>query len=212
MSKVRDLSGQRFGRLLVLNRAENTESGQARWVCQCDCGNVKTIRGTHLTTGKIISCGCYNKAVCTKHGMSGTPEYRTYYNMIKRCEYKNDVSYAEYGGRGIRVCPRWRSSFLNFLADMGKRPTDRHSIDRIDVNGNYEPSNCRWAVVETQEHNKRVRKDSPVGVRGVVQSPNGNFIAQIYADGKSHRIGTYSSLEIATQERHFAENKYWGRG
>lgn len=131
--------------------------------------------------------------------------------MIKRCEYVNDNRYADYGGRGIQVCAEWRNSFEKFYVDMGPKPSDQHSIDRIEVNGNYEPGNCRWAVKETQERNKRPRKDSPVGVRGVVYSKDSDkFVAQIYTNGTTKRIGTYKSLPEAKKARKDAEQKYWG--
>lgn len=211
MAKMNDLTGQRFGRLIVIERGDNSKTGQAYWWCFCDCGEVKQFRGTHLTSGRSTSCGCYSADRAIRHGMHGTPEYRAYYNMIKRCEYKNDNRYADYGGRGIQVCPEWRKSFDKFLADMGPRPSDQHSVDRIDVNGHYEPENCRCAVKETQEHNKRPRKDSPVGVRGVrYNQKNGKYIAQIYVNGRTKRIGTYSTLEDVEAARKEAERKYWG--
>lgn len=210
MAKLIDLSGKRFGRLTVIERGENSKTGQAYWWCFCDCGEVKQFRGTHLTSGRSTSCGCYSHDLSIKHGMHGTPEYKAYYNMIKRCEYENDDRYADYGGRGIQVCPEWRESFQRYLADMGPRPTKRHSIDRIDVNGNYEPSNCRWAIKEIQEHNKRPRKDSPVGIRGVrYDEQSGKYIAQIYVNGKTQRIGTFSSRTDAEKERKEAEQRYW---
>ncbi|MFB0845749.1 AP2 domain-containing protein [Paenibacillus oleatilyticus] len=209
--KVVDLTGMTFGRLTVIERGKNSKTGQAYWWCFCECGEVKQFRGTHLTSGRSTSCGCYSVDRAIKHRMSGTPEYRAYYNMIKRCEYINDHRYMDYGGRGIRVCPEWRESFEQFLADMGPRPTRNHSIDRIDVNGHYEPKNCRWAVKETQEHNKRPRKDSPVGVRGVRHDgQSGKYIAQIYVNGKTRRIGTFITLEEASAARKEAEARFWG--
>lgn len=206
-----NLAGQRFGRLAVISRAENNKTGQAYWFCQCECGTVKKVRGTHLTGNQVVSCGCHAKELNTHHGKYGSPEYRAYYNMIKRCEYQKDISYQDYGGRGIRVCPAWRQSFEQFFRDMGLRPSNRHSLDRINVNGNYEPQNCRWAVVETQERNKRVRKDSPTGVRGVVlNTRTGKYVAQIYSMGKTKRIGTFETLNEALDARQVAEKKYWG--
>jgi hypothetical protein len=207
--KALDLAGQRFGRLTVLARVENNSNGQSYWRCICDCGNHCIVCGAHLRAGASRSCGCSRLAANTVHGMCGTPEYRAYYNMIKRCEYVDDNAFANYGGRGIKVCERWRGSFEAFLADMGRRPSKRHSIDRIDVNGDYGPDNCRWAVVETQERNKRVRRDSPVGVRGVAVSKAGNYIAQIYVEGRMIRIGTYLTIDEARQARRKAEEKYW---
>lgn len=210
MSRLNDLVGKTFGRLIVINRAPNNKTGQAYWYCECECGSMKKVRGTHLTSGRVTSCGCLVKELKTTHGMHGTPEYKAYYNMIKRCEYEGDNRYADYGGRGIKVCTEWRNSFEKFLADMGARPSNRHSIDRIDVDGDYEPSNCRWATIEEQERNKRVRWDSSTGVRGVfLDKKTGKYIAQIYFDGRSKRIGTFDNLEDAETARKEVEEKYW---
>jgi hypothetical protein len=131
--------------------------------------------------------------------------------MIKRCEYENDASYMNYGMRGIKVCAEWRSSFERFISDMGPKPSDEHSIDRIEVDGDYEPGNCRWTSDEDQEHNKRIRWDSLTGNRGVViNQKTGKYIAQIYTRGKNKRIGTFGSLEAAVEARKEAERKYWG--
>lgn len=213
MTKALDLTGQRFGRLAVLRREENSRPGNTMWHCVCDCGTEKVVRGAHLTSGASTSCGCVRIERTTKHGKSVSPEYRAYYNMLKRCYYPADKAYPNYGGRGIQVCQAWRHSFKRFYADMGPRPSARHSVDRINVNGDYAPGNCRWAVAETQEHNKRPRKDSPTGVRGVVQNyVTGRYVAQIYAAGKTRRIGTFASLEEATAARKAAEDKHWNGG
>jgi hypothetical protein len=164
-----------------------------------------------LTSGRSTSCGCYSAELATRHGLHGTSEYRAYYNMIKRCEYKSDVAYADYGGRGIRVCSEWRRSFEQFYEDMGPKPSPEHSIDRIEVNDNYEPANCRWAIPEIQERNKRVRWDSLTGVRGVTLNRNtGKYVVQIYVDGKTKRVGTFGKLDDAAKARKEAEMKYWG--
>lgn len=207
--KLNDLTNQKFGRLTVLERAKNNKTGQAYWFCSCECGKEKTVRGSHLTGGASTSCGCKTLEATTKHGKCRSVEYRAYYNMIKRCEYVNDNRYEDYGGRGIRVCPEWRASFEKFFEDMGPRPSNRYSIDRIDVNGNYEPTNCRWASIETQERNKRVRRDSQTGVRGVVVAENGKYIAQIHSGGKTKRIGTFKVLSTAKDARKKAEKKHW---
>lgn len=211
MTKLKDLTGQTFGRLTVIDRAPNSKTGQAYWNCKGECRNVSIVRGAHLTSGRTTSCGCYSREFHTSHGLSDTPEYRAYYNMIKRCEYGNDEAYMDYGMRGIKVCPEWRNSFEKFIADMGPRSSDKHSIDRINVDGNYELGNCQWASAEDQERNKRIRWDSLTGVRGVVlNQKTGKYIAQIYASGKNHRIGTFESLQAAAKARKEAEKKYWG--
>lgn len=210
MARLIDLSGSRFGRWTVVRRARNSKAGQAMWECACDCGETAIVRGTHLRNRVSLSCGCLARAQQTRHGKSGSAEYRAYYNMLKRCEYEGDNRYLDYGGRGIRVCREWRESFARFLEDVGPRPSKHHSLDRIDVNGDYEPRNCRWANRETQERNKRTRRDSVTGVRGVFfNAAKGRYIAEIYVDGKTRRVGTFTTLEAAAAARKLAEKVYW---
>ena len=149
-----DKTGMRFGRLVVLSG--RNIGGSYEWVCQCDCGNRTTVLGTHLHIHNDRgqrSCGCARDGNPT-HGMTGTPEYSTWLEMRKRCRNPKSRSYKNYGGRGIKVCRRW-DSFENFLADMGPRPSDKHSLDRINNEKNYGPSNCRWATRDQQVRNTR---------------------------------------------------------
>ena len=150
-----DLLGQRYGQLLVIARAGHVRRFAA-WLCKCDCGNEVVVRSDKLRGGRKLTCGSYEK-----HSRWGgkTTEFRKEHNswshMILRCYSPTLKSYPNYGGRGITVCDRWRTSFTDFLADMGPRPGERYSIDRIDVNGNYEPGNCRWAPLSEQRRNSR---------------------------------------------------------
>lgn len=124
---------------------------------QCHCGNCWTTQLYLVTAGRIKSCGCvlkkYLKGQKTTHGGTYKKEYTIWENMLGRCYNKNSQRFDRYGGRGIVVCERWRHSFSNFLEDMGDRPTDKHSIERVNNNGNYEPSNCKWATKEEQAKN-----------------------------------------------------------
>ena len=164
--KIINLKGLRFSRLLVIKFAYMIKSCSV-FECLCDCGKIKNIRGTHLKRGLTKSCGCLCieelKIRATSHGCATdnkcTSEYVSWTNMKQRCYNPNSKDYNNYGGRGIIICDRWKNSFDNFLSDMGKKPNEKYSIDRINVNGNYEPSNCRWATQLDQTNNKRTNKN-----------------------------------------------------
>lgn len=151
--KLLDMRGTKFGRLTVIQRAPNI-GHETYWLCKCDCSCLKVVRGTHLRKGLIRSCGCYRQDVSRKHGRHDTPEYHVWQNMLARCRNQNHPSYKDYGGRGITVCERWHT-FENFFADMGERPSPDLMIERIDNNGNYEPSNCTWTTLYKQLMNRR---------------------------------------------------------
>src|SRR5690606_27442136 len=136
-----------------------------------------------------------------------TPEYQIWASMIQRCTNPNDESYVNYGGRGIKVCSRW-FEFENFLNDVGKRINPEHTIERIDVNGDYEPSNCIWETRTVQSRNQRLRTDNTTGVRGVSKSGK-NYLARISVDGERITLGSFDTLEEATLAREEAEIKYW---
>lgn len=152
--------GQRFGRLVTIEKLDvRTKGGDSQYSCKCDCGAVKTVSSYRLKIGKTKSCGCYRKETTSKsfrtHGLRKSPEYTVWALMISRCHNKNNKSYERYGSRGISVCDRWKNSFESFLADMGNRPADGLQIDRINNDGNYEPSNCRWVTKTENARNKR---------------------------------------------------------
>lgn len=162
--KLIDMRGQTFHRLTVIDRDES-----GRWVCQCECGNTNLVQRYNLVSGKTKSCGCWKRERSTTHGMSDTPIYGIWGRMIQRCYNPNLPHYARYGGRGIKVCEQWHV-FERFLRDVGEPPPNPAdwdgrkaywSIDRIDVDGDYEPGNVRWATPSEQTKNQRRYKTPP---------------------------------------------------
>lgn len=160
--RFQDLTGQRFGRLVIDGYAgvRGAGRGQTIWLCRCDCGSTTSVAAGHLRCGHTRSCGCLRTGppASKTHGKRRTPEYGTWSKMVQRCINPRDRAFVYYGGRGIGVCDRWRQSFEAFLADVGPRPSPNHSIDRINNDGHYEPSNVRWATDLEQGRNTRRKR------------------------------------------------------
>ena len=148
-----NLVGHRFGRLVVTGRADNKKRKVA-WHYACDCGRVGVAFGGDLRDGRQQSCGCLHREIVTKHNHHKSGAYKSWQAMKSRCYNQEAQGYRHYGGRGIRVCERWLTSFDNFLADMGDRPPG-YTLDRLNVDGHYEPGNCRWATRSQQARNRR---------------------------------------------------------
>lgn len=157
MNDKYDISGRRFGSWVAIERDES-RGKNAAWICACDCGTKSSVFRNNLVRGLSRMCrACVAKLPPgnKKHGMSESDTFRIWSGMIQRCTNPNVRCFKGYGGRGISVCERWLNSFENFLIDMGGRPSKEHSIDRIDVNGNYEKSNCKWSTRSEQARNRR---------------------------------------------------------
>lgn len=158
---VKDLTNLRFGKLTVVSLHSQDEEGRATWLCRCDCGNEVTRRSGAIVSSirrKNVrsSCGCSDRGTRPTHGDTGTPEYRTWCGMIRRCYSKTHHKYRLYGARGIRVYKSWKSDYRVFLKDVGRKPSPKHTLDRYpDPWGNYEPGNVRWATAKQQRHNRR---------------------------------------------------------
>lgn len=173
-SRLIDELGHQYGHLEVIGRSENRDhKGRVLWVCRCICKNEIEVFGHSLRSGNTKSCGCQRSinagAAVRTHGMYDnyystraprSPELNSWNGMRRRCYVLTNPKYKDYGGRGITVCDRWLGpeGFANFLADMGLKPSNKHSIDRTNNDGNYEPSNCRWATAKEQVDNRRVKK------------------------------------------------------
>ncbi len=202
MSKVKDLTGQKFGRLQVMHRNGSNHRSRAVWRCKCDCGEEITVDGYSLSSGHSSSCGCRRKD--TLHRLNKKPWNKrtrtTWRNMISRCYNEHNPRYKDYGGRGIKVCDRWHN-FKNFYADMGGASKDK-TLDRIDTNGDYAPENCRWATQSLQTVNSRKRKDSKNSYRNIgYHVQTGKWRLRLYRDKKKYDLGLFSDINDALVAR-----------
>jgi len=195
MTKKEDLTGQVFNRLTVLHEVL-PQTRPSKWLCKCECGNKKEVRGSSLKNGNTKSCGCFNKEAsarrATKHGARSTKLYRTYSSMLSRCRNVTSSSYAHYGAKGISVCDDW-SSFVSFQTwALANGYSDDLTLDRIDSKGDYEPGNCRWSTRTMQSRNRGafVNKTSKyIGVSWNSQYSKWN--ATICVDGIPSHIGRF---------------------
>lgn len=208
MTKRRDLTGFRFGRLVALKcvgpyKAKPASEPKLAWRCKCDCGKeVDVVRGS-LVSGLTLSCGCLNREKAASrsltHGGSHTDIYRTWQHMIGRCHRKSDGAWKDYGGRGISVCKEWRNDFKKFAEYIGQKPSPRHSIDRINNDGNYEPGNVRWATAEQQARNKRKPKRKTHCKRGHGFTERNTYWV-VQKNGKTHQ-SCRTCRQIAEKKR-----------
>jgi hypothetical protein len=199
-ARFKNLEGRRFGKLFVLRKSETRLHGHTSWVCVCDCDLEKEIvkSGTCLLSGDTSSCGCYHKEQLalrrTSHGQTRggkhSEAYACWANMVQRCTNPKATNWKYWGGRGITICDSWRQ-FENFHKDMGD-PPEGLTLDRYpDLDGNYEPGNCRWATDEQQSQNRRLRSDNKTGRKGVTIAYGRKYRAVARVDGKNKHIGYF---------------------
>lgn len=179
MKRVHDLTGQKFGRLTVIGIDDTKQTRKTFWICECECGSIISTRSDRLISNRVKSCGCYKRESDQRnvmnvpaykkyleqgHKVGGTRLYAIWQNMRHRCDDVKNSRYADYGGRGIKVCQEWEDEYINFyIWAMGNGYADDLTIDRIDVDGNYEPSNCRWATNTQQCNNRRSNINITIG-------------------------------------------------
>lgn len=211
VAKTTDITGSRFGRLIARRYAGRDAQGIILWECRCDCGNTTKVRKSSLVAGVVKSCGCYSRELTSKrltvHGGSGTASHKAWRHMMQRCNNPKHRAYDYYGGRGIKVCDKW-ADYAAFVQDMGE-PKPGETLDRIDPNGDYEPSNCRWASRLVQARNQRMRANIS-GVTGVYQTQSGKWAAQIRAAGRRFCSPARATKDEAIADRRALEALHWG--
>lgn len=214
-SAKEDLSGKRFGRLVVVSFNESV-NGNPKWNCVCDCGNEVVCYSSNLKKkGHTTSCGCYRadkttEMRTTKGGASKHPLWGVYKQMVERCHKEDSASYYNYGARGIAVCERWLISAVNFYEDLGPCP-EGMSLERVDNNLGYSPENCKWETKSRQQFNQRMAPTNTSGRTGVYwRKDRETWSVQIDYQNETIRLGCYKSFEKACEVRAEAELKYFG--
>ena len=203
-----DRTGQVFGKLTVVEQAGRDKLKKVLWRCKCECGNDTVVISGSLVTGNTTSCGCFLKETITKHGGWKNASYNTWRAMMRRCYKPQDKDYPRYGGVGVTVCPQWHE-YARFVADMGE-PAGDETLDRRDAYGDYTPENCRWAGVQTQNRNVRVRLSSKTGVTGVSKTVSGSFMAKVTVGRQSFYSKCFATVQEAAAARKELERLHWG--
>jgi hypothetical protein len=204
MPKVIDRTGQRFGKLVAVEQAGRSASKKVLWKCVCDCGNESIVDACSLVTGNTTSCGCVIPNF--KHGGWNKSSYNTWRAMMRRCYNQKAKDYPRYGGKGISVCKSWHD-YATFANDMGE-PSGKETLDRINPNGNYEPSNTRWASPTTQARNIGVPRKSKTGITGVLFH-NNYYYAAITVKKKKFYSKVCATIEEAAAARKELERLHW---
>lgn len=207
-AKIRDLTGQKFNHLTAVKIAQRNP---LYWECVCDCGNTTLVRPSNLTRGQVKSCGCIHHRGNPTHNQCYTRVYRIYAKILRRCFAKDDYAYSRYGGRGITMCEEWKNSFDEFSKWAYENGyNDTLTIDRIDNNGDYSPSNCRWVDVYTQANNKR--NNNYITFEGRTQTL-AQWCREVGVPYKRtfYRISNGWSFEDAIQKQKFTRRKGEGK-
>lgn len=207
--------GQVYGRWQVLSDIYRDKDSVAFVDCVCVCGSTKKVIVKSLIHGRSKSCGCLHNELLTDrnttHGKCGSTEYSAWQNMKHRCYDESNDFYRDYGARGIKVCDEWLHDFKSFYDYVGDKPSPKHSIDRIDNDGNYEPGNVRWTTSDIQGQNTRLKRNNKTGYRGIcLRNDNHRYRAYITHHNKRISLGTFDDIKDAINARKVAEDNLWG--